>query len=212
MNRFVPLSLGIVGLLILAPGATVLTAILHGLTDQDVGTALTPLTRIPLDGIGKRPLTTLKVVIPDTAQWKRIRREWGDPAFTISAVSSERQFAYCLPELAMGIYIYEHGNHVPMEISYPAYGYSTDCQQSSLKFRAAPGTELLVTIARSSQQSLPTGELIVIANWPYTKDKLVGHSLDRELRPTVGTATIFGAMLVAVAVYLHRRRVLRPRS
>ena len=151
----------------------------------------------------------MKVVIPDTAQWQRIRHKWRAPEFIISAVSSKREIAYCLADLKMRIEVQQQGKALHTEISYPAYGYSTDCEGSSLRFEAAPGTELQVVILAPEQRPLPSGEVIVVGYWPYTKDKLVGNALDTELRPFAMAASIFGLVLIALAVQLRRQLTVR---
>jgi hypothetical protein len=213
MRRLLPISLVLAGLLLLVPGAALLIASLYDLTDQDAETALAPLTSIPLDEIGKRLRMVTKLAIPDTAQWKRIRREWGNPDFIIEAVSTQQQIAYCLPNLGMAIDIHEHGNRIPMEASYqplyPIYGYPPDCERGTIKFRATPGTGIQIDILRPMSQPLPPGELIVVSYWPYMKDNLVGLSLEREARPFLTGATAMGAILIVLGVCLQRRGVLR---
>lgn len=209
MSRVVSTAAGVAGLLVFLPGAALLTYTLLDLKSADVGRALTPFASVPLDSVGKQPLTVMKVVIPDNAQWQRIRRKWGTPEFTISAVSSNRQIAYCLADLKMGIEIYLHGKPIQTEISIPPYGYSAYCNGSSLRFRAASGTELQVAISRTGQRPLPSGEVIVIGYWFATKDWLVSNELDKELfRPIAIAASILGFVLIGLAIQFERRRTL----
>src|ERR1700730_1585382 len=98
MSRFFPISVGIAGLLLLIPGALSFRSMVFGLKSGDDLVALTPLASVRLDQIGTSPLIT-KLVIPDTPQWRRIRRVWGDPTFIISAISAEKRFVNCLPDL-----------------------------------------------------------------------------------------------------------------
>jgi hypothetical protein len=197
-----------VGLLIFCPGVILLMSTMFGLNIEDERTALAPLASIPLDAIGKQPLKAMKVVIPDTAQWKRIRREWGTPKFIISAVSSGRLLAFCLADLKIGIEVFEHGNPVHAEVSGAPYSYSANCGGSSLGFEAAPGTELRVVISPLGQRPWPSGEIVVLGSWPDTKDKLVGGALDRELRPIAVCASILGLILIGLSIAFWRRKVL----
>src|SRR3982074_2486759 len=87
-SRFFALSVAVAGLLLLIPGTLSVPSMMFGLKSGDDQVALTPLASVGLDRIGTAPLIT-KLVIPDTPQWRRIRRVWGEPAFIISAVSSE---------------------------------------------------------------------------------------------------------------------------
>jgi len=201
MSRWVLISLGAAGLLLLVTGALSLRD--GGLNSDDANVALTPLTKIPLDRIGT--FGRSKLLIPDTPQWKRIRREWGDPEFTIAAVSPEKLSAYCLRDLGVTLVVTQRENPVPLEISYPPYMYGSGCVDGSFKFRAASGSELNVSVRRSVNGPLPSGELIIVASWPYTKDKLVGISLEEETRPALIVTSVLGLILVGSALLLYRR-------
>jgi hypothetical protein len=194
-----------VGLLLLIPGALSVPSMVSGLKSGDDMVALTPFANVGLDRIGTTPLIT-KLVIPDTQQWRRIWRVWGDPAIIVSAVSSEQQFAYCLPDLGMIVEVSEQGKNIPIEFSNPPYGYSSDCERSSLAFQAISGSELAVTITKSGDRPSPSGEVIIVSCWPNTKDKLVGISLDEELRPILTATSSVGVVLMVIAVWILVRR------
>lgn len=198
--------IGVVGLLLFCPGVFLLVSTVFGLNTEDEGIALAPLASVPLGAIGKQPLTAMKVVIPDTAEWKRIRRKWGAPEFIISAVSSRRLLAFCLADLKIGIEVFDHGNPVHAEVSGAPYAYSANCEGSSLRFKAAPITELQVAISSLGDRPQPSGEIVVLGSWPNTKDKLVGDALDRELRPIAAGASILGLIFMALAISFWRRR------
>jgi hypothetical protein len=208
MSRVVSIAAGVVGILIFVPGAALLVYTLLDLKPADVETALTPFATVPLDSVGRQAVTPMMLVIPNTAQWQRIRRRWGTPEYIISAGSSDRQIAYCLTDLKMSIEVYRHGREVQTEMSIPPYGYSTNCKgSSSLRFRAVPGDDLRVAISRIGQQPLPSGEIFVICYWFATKDWLVSIDLDKELfQPIAITAYIFGLALIALAARLDRLR------
>ena len=211
MSRVVPLSLGVIGLLIFLTGAVLLVSTMHGLNPDDEIAALTPVASIPLEEVAQQPLTTVTAVTPNTAQWKRIRRAWGEPAFVVSAVSTARHFAYCIGDLELGVEVNEDGHSLPLEFSGPAYDYSSDCTRSSVQFRAAPGAEIRVAVSRSGQRPMPSGRLIVEAYSVYTKDKIVGDLLAKDIRLPAVIASISGLALVAFAAYLQRRRAWQSR-
>lgn len=197
---------GAIGLLIFCPGAILLISTMSGLNIEDERTALAPLASVPLDSIGEQPLTDITVVIPDTAQWKRIRRKLGAPTFIISAVSSRRLLAFCLADLKIGIEVFEHGSPVRTEMSGAPYAYSAKCERGSLRFKAAPGTELRVAISSLGVRPQLLEQIVVLGFWPDTKDKLVGGALDRELRPIAEGASILGLILIALSILFWRRR------
>jgi hypothetical protein len=59
---------------------------------------------------------------------------------------------------------------------------------------------------------LPPGDLIIVADWLYTKDKLVSIQLDAELQPGIRSISVVGLVLVALAGYLLRRRASQQRA
>jgi hypothetical protein len=208
-SRFLPPCIGLAGLLLLIPGALFGPSMLFGLKHGDDFVALTPLANVRLDQIGTVPVV-IKLVIPDKPQWRRIRRAWGEPTFVISAVSSQKRFAYCLPDLGINVEIGRQESEIPLEFSNPPYGYSSNCERSSLAFQAVPGSELAVTITKSGDRPIPSGDLIIVSNWPNTKDKLVGISLDEKLRPILTATSSVGVVLMVIAVgILVRRHRLR---
>ena len=77
MGRLVRFSIAALGILFFVPGAVLLYFGLSGVQSGDDVVALTPLGSVPLDRIGSQHPHSLTVVIPDTAQWKRIRRGMG---------------------------------------------------------------------------------------------------------------------------------------
>ena len=209
MRRFVPITLAVIGLLVLVPGVFLLIFIPTGLNPADEAVALAPLTSIPLDRVENQLSTEVKVVIPYTAQWTRIRAEWGKPEFIVSAVSSEHLLAWCLAELRIEIKVSHHGNLVPAAVSYPPYGYS-GCENGSLRFGVDPGTdELRLSISKSGFLPLPSGRIIIVADWRDTKGNLVGDSLDAGLRPLAIAASLAGVILIALAAFFQWRRVSR---
>ena len=211
MSRFWPiLTLAALGFLVLVPGGLILISTTHGLSSSDATVALAPLMNIPLDQAVNQPSAAVTVVIPHTEQWKRIRTEWGEPDFVVSAVSSDHLLAWCLADLGLEIKIYRQGSLVPAAASYLPYGYS-GCGNGSLRFRVEPeADELRLSISKSGFLPLPAaGQLIVVADWWNTKDKIVGDALDSQLRPLAVAASLTGIILIAFAASFQWRRGLR---
>lgn len=205
MRRLIPASIGVVGIVLLIPGAwSLIYSVYSGrvINSEDASVALTPVLSVPLKSILR--VLDSKLVIPDTTQWRRIRRDWGEPEFVIAAIAPDRQVAYCLGTLDINVVVNQQGKPVPLTFAGAPYGYSSDCLRSAFRFQAAPGTELEMRIYKFSES--PTGNLIVVADWRYTKDKLVGVQLDAELQPRIKSMSVVGLVLVAIAGYLLRRR------
>jgi hypothetical protein len=157
MKRAILVVVAAVGFLLSCGGVILLISTLSGLNPEDEATALAPIASGSLGAIAGQEMTVMKVVVPDTAEWQRIRRRWGAPEYLLSAVSSGRRDAYCLPDLKIGINVSQNGNPVQTQTSGAAYGYSANCSGGSLRFQAIPGTELHVAIASMGQRQLPPG-------------------------------------------------------
>ena len=202
MSLFVPLSIGFAGILLLVPGAFFIPSLVYGLRSEDVRLALEPLSSVQLDRIEAEHSVVTELFIPDTRQWKRIRREWGFPEFIISAVSPAKRFAYCLADLGTTLQVSHQGEPIPLELSHPAYGYSSDCAVSSFRFRATPGAELRFAAEYSGERPLPSGELVISCGWPNMKDKLVGIRINEEFGLAATAISILGLVLIGLCAYL----------
>lgn len=87
------------------------------------------------------------------------------------------------------------------------YGYSTNCESSSLRFRATVGDELTLVVTKTGEGV--TGDLIVVGDWFNTKDKLVGVALDKDLEPFLKWPSIAGSLLVLSGVLVFVRNRVR---
>jgi hypothetical protein len=104
------------------------------------------------------------------------------------------------------IAVIQGGDQIQTEPAGTPYAYSSDCPTSSRKFNAAVGSRLRVEVVKTGTGLLPPGELIVVGSWSNTKDKLVGVSLDQELRSVPTIAMVGGSVLVLLAAFLIWRR------
>jgi hypothetical protein len=197
---------GVLGLLALAAGSYLAFPRTQYLSPADANVALANLGDVKLDRVAATDSLAIALEIPDTPQWARIRRKWGEPDFVIAAVSPVKSVCHCLPKMPMTITLVRDGDQIPIEPTGAPYGHSSVCELSSFKFKAAPGTKLTVGVAKNGTEPLPPGDLIVVGNWWNTKDKLVGVSLDQELRSVPTIAMVGGSVLVLLAASLIWRR------
>ena len=214
LGRHLPLMLAILGILILIPSALLLGLLFGRLRDEDPSVALAPLARVPLARVGKQ--YAMQVVVPDTDQWRRIRRSWGEPDLIVAALSNEGG-AWCLADLATAVDVTSRGTLIPLKRAAAGYGHAGDCELSSFTFRAPPAGELLVKVTKRDQLPWPTGDLVVRCDWRNTKDKLVGISIENDLQklhPSAGAGAIIGLLLLALASDLRRwhRQQLSPKA
>ena len=209
------LTLFSVGFLSFVPGVFWLCG--HGLSQDDAKAALGPLVEIPLDQLKNSGSAAVIVTIPNNAQWTRIRRAWGDPAYLIAAIEHPETsgLVHCLDQLEIRVQATNQSGLIPLKTSKGCcpYGLSSACPDSGLEFRATPGSDLTLH-ATSTAHSMPAGELIVLCYWKNNvKDKLVGISLDEDLRRISEIATPIGFVLILSGVsVLVRRRVVGRRS
>ena len=211
LGRHLPLILAILGILIVLPSALLLGRLVGRLRDEDPSVALAPLASVPLARVGKHH--ALKVVVPDTDQWRRIRRSWGEPDLIIAALSKDDP-AWCLANLAK-VEVMMRGNLIPLKRATAGYGHSAACELSSFTFRAPPAAELLVTVTKRDQLTWPIGDLVVQCDWQNTKDKLVGISIENDLQkfhPLAGAGAIIGLVFLALSsdLWRWRRQTVEP--
>ncbi len=190
---------GVLGLLALAAGGLLVVTRIRNPSPVDASVALTNLAVVRLNRLTATDSIAISVIIPDTPQWTRIRRRWGEPDFLVAAVSPGKSSCYCLPKLPLTITVTHNGEQVPRRPAGPPYAYSSDCSISTFQFNAAPGTKLAVSVARNGTGPLPPGDLIIVGSWRNTKDRLVGISLDQWFRNVSTIAIVFGSVLILAA-------------
>jgi hypothetical protein len=200
------------GVLLLVPGIIWITTSGSRLNDDDAYTALQPLLEVPLDSITDNQLSE-SLHIPETEQWVRIRKLWGEPDFVISIIDQTGRNAICLTSAGFQIEVKkQNGGSIPLLTGGPPYGYSDFCAGAGLRFRATPGEKLELTL-RGERDRAPSrgasphivlrgGELIVVPNWWNTKDKLVSVSLDNDISTLLKWASVSGVVLVLMGASL----------
>ncbi|MBV9083601.1 MAG: hypothetical protein JOZ62_13055 [Acidobacteriaceae bacterium] len=194
---FTVVSLGAIGALLLLPGIVWIASSGARLNNVDARVAFEPLERIQLNRIDQRPIS-VPLTIPNTSQWKQIRKVWGEPGFVISAVDATGEFVRCLPEMPLRIELIDAtGNTIPLQPDNGAYGYSCRCQSGSLRFNARPGSQLTLKVSATSRGTVLRGDLIVVSDWVNTKDKLAGLNLDKSIETVVTWLSIPGFLFVA---------------
>jgi len=196
------------GVFFLIPGLLWIATSGLRLKDDDARIALQPLVRVPLGRISAR------LAIPDTPQWVKIRKVWGEPQFVISATDETGRGLICLPSTPLRIDLTDRsGRIIPLRRGGPPYGYSAFCSESSLRFDAHPGDTLNISIMASGGNGLPAGDLVVVRDWWNTKDKLVGVGLDDAIDSLIRWASLAGVLfLVAGAVLMLRSQARKRRT
>lgn len=199
-RRVIPLGFGITGVLLIA-AAGWLYFTTTGLMPGDDAMALANIAEIPLDSIQTEGSLSIRVIIPATPKWARIRNAWGEPDFIITAVSELKPLAY-LTDLGIRVDVMKRGIPIRVDGFAIPYGYSSNCSTGNFRFRAAPGSEMTLVSREQLPLRCPLGDLIVVGSWWNTKDKLVGVALDEELHPVLIDVSISGLILILAALVI----------
>jgi hypothetical protein len=172
------------------------------LTNNDDAIALQPLIRIPFASLHDQPLTAM-LAIPNSAQWARIRRIWGEPELVISASYPTGRTLMCLPSLPLRIAVADaNGTAIRLQSGPSPYGFSDSCSGSSLRFQTKGGSVLTLTITKVDSRPVPAGDVIVVADWWNTKDKLVGVALDEQIGGLLKRLSMAGILFIALGAML----------
>jgi hypothetical protein len=142
--------------------------------------------------------------VPDTAQWARIRKSWGDHGYIALGVRREGRTDWIVPfsTLDLDLKVTRSGESLSLEsATYPPYGYSSSGQgDHGVMFKPRPGDDLVISITARQSAALPVGDLVIEPYWDgYAKDHIVGAMLESDLRPYVWSMAIFGIALLAAS-------------
>ena len=156
----------------------------------------------------------LFIAIPGDAQWRRITRRMGPPAFLIIAADELHQRIYAPGEVGLALRIEKNGsdvvaapsNHVP-------YTYSSDSAQKGFEFTAVPGDHVTIH-AHATAATIPSDVSLTLTPywnsfkmWDWVDGAAIGLGIGGVI--ALGLA-IVGVALVGVAVALALRE--RPRA
>ena len=154
------------------------------LSPADAQTVMMPLKVVPLEQIAKDGSIAFDIVVPSETSWKKIRAAWGDPGYLISIVSPDRRTLTCFDKHELDVRLSDDSGAIHSEsANSPLYGYSSECINVGTKFNASPGDRVRLQVTYSGRPPQLRGDLMVTAYWgPEIKDKLVGLSINEELR------------------------------
>jgi hypothetical protein len=154
------------------------------LSPADVRTATVPLKTVSLQESSKNGSAVFSVRIPNDKSWQRIRAAWGDPGYLLSVVAPGRRTLLCFDKYNLDVRVSGDSGIIHSEpANSPLYGYSLDCVSVGVKFNASPGDLVELRVVFPGSLSKIPGNLMLCAYWgPEVKDRLVGLSIDQELR------------------------------
>jgi len=189
---------------------------------DDSDAAFRNLAAIPLSEVASRKSVELEVAARSDAQWRRIRRSWGDPDYLVAVIShGAATYMRCFEELSLSVQVTRNGSPVnTTNARCCPYGITTTqsdgsrtgspkaCESVGLRFRIPAGAAFRVRLAVSGNHLDPEAEVTVSPNWKNEKDKMVGLDLDEDIRWILDRTALAGFAIVLTAALLHLRRRL----
>ncbi len=167
-------------------GGVILAGCVSNISQADARIALTPLKSVPLSAARSTGRVSFTEQIPDSAQWRKLIATWGNPSFVLAVVSPDHQTLRCFDQLGLKVKIESDSHGVHTEPGGWVYGYSIECQNIGVRFRAGTGDLLDVEVGVPAAATTLSDELTLIADWgPKTKDRLVGIGIDDDIRSLV---------------------------
>ena len=173
----------------------------------DADRAFEPLARIPISQLRVQGNTELTITAPEGPIWQRIRRTWGDPEFVVAAISKAPELQYCFDTIAVSTL--KGPNVRPVALSSTIYGYGSaydlSCHSTGAEFRLRPGETAKLQLAVTGDTVPSAAEIVVMATWPLTKEKLLGVGIDADSHILVKGAFVIGVLAVLFSLVLLRR-------
>jgi hypothetical protein len=162
---------------------------------------------IPLSALAPG-LHTTSVKIPDSAEWKKIRQQWGKPDYIVAVQSSAKsKYLRCIDAQHLTVSLRDSGGRLlKTEAAQGApYGYSAECSSRGIRFAASPGSVITLHVYRSTELGDTGDELIVAPFWNSgVKDYMVGGLLDQDLVAVFDISAVIGALMVIGSLLLSR--------
>ena len=198
----------IFGLLLLVLGACGWYELSLRIQTSDAMLAFQPLAEIPSSQLSGE--VSVEVSAPQGSQWDRIKRSWGEPEYEVAVVSARVAHGYkhCLDVIT--VRADAGGKPLKSEAGDWLYGYSTapdssHCNTYGVRFRIPERTMVdMHFVAVAGPLPIDT-KVVVVPVWFYTKDKLVGLSIDQDLRNISKWTMVLGLFAIPFAAFLFIR-------
>ncbi len=187
----------------------------------DAQVAFKPLAVISITQLEAQGKLDLTVTTPNDATWKRIRHSWGDPDYIVALVPKRRAYQYyCFDNL--GVFVSNEQGRVSTRNARSIYGYrsaegdSSKCKTNGAMFQIPPGITVQIHITARGEQVAPDTEVIVMPDWFFAKDNIVGLGLDEDWRTFANWSAPAGFIMVLVSAFFSirarrlRRQATRP--
>lgn len=193
------------GLCLLLPA--LYTSGISGATEEDWDVASTPVVRVPLDSLQDGRSMSLVFSVPATDQWARIRKAWGDPGYVVFCRTDDYRQAV-LSWASLGLEVTGSTGLGPLELTAAGPVANSDgAADTGVVFRPRPGERVRLDVTAKSPRVLPSGELVVQANWDSNaKARMVGMVFSLNWRPYLRWGLVGGiVLLLAAATVGHWR-------
>jgi hypothetical protein len=137
----------------------------------DIQRARVRLVSVFLDELRGGPEHRLDVTIPMDAQWQRIAKRLGPPAFVIvAATSPDDTDRHTLSPASVGLVIQLWRNGLGVELepsSETPFPYSSFSTNNGLKFVADPGDRISMVARVTAHDIPPRSVLLLVPNWHF---------------------------------------------
>jgi hypothetical protein len=210
MRSVLPWGLLLIGVVLLVP---FVAACLRKPVNEVL--AQQPLRTIPLDTLTPG-VHTIYVKIPDSAEWKHIRRQWGEPGYIVAVSSSSKsKYLRCMNPQRLSVSL-QGSSGRPLKTQAPEgapYGYSAECSSPGIRFEASSGSVVTLQVYRSAELG-DTGDYLIVAPFWNSgiKDHIVGSLLDQDLAPVFDISAVIGALMLVASLLLFRGGFKRRRT
>ena len=154
--------------------------------------------------------------VPDTRQWTRIRKEWGNPRYVVYATEDRYPSSpWIIPfsTLSLDVDVSRAGLAIPVQRSACPYAVSRDTGDCGVDFKADPGHTFDVSLTLDKPGLLPAGNLVIEPFWDeFLKDRLVGAGIASEIEPyfrrlaTLGVSLLVASGVIRTLYSIQQRR------
>jgi hypothetical protein len=178
------------------------------MTPFDMNVAFEKLVAMPLQPIRASGSSSISFTIPNTSQWKHIRKIWDAPRYVLAIDSGpadhRNDYLVDFREAGIKVELFKDGQLILLEWSSTPYGHSSE-GNCCHKFIANPGEELTLFVTAEKDPAHKVGkELFVIADWGWfeTKDRIVGAMISDDIVPFCRWTIGFGCLLLLISIAL----------
>jgi hypothetical protein len=157
-----------------------------------------PVGRFPLHGLRKTRGVTFVFDVPNSQQWTKLRKAWGEPRYIVFACSDDYDRLHPFRSVSVVVEASVNGQQLAVTpAEWPPYVYSFEGRDFGVTFQPRPGDRVVVNLKTTRPEPLPEGELRVEPQWDGSmKDRIVNAGLNRQFSFAATISVFVGALMV----------------